>query len=370
MIGTLFMAVAAQAGGAPLFSDDFESGLERWELHDPRCASLVSVDDAHGRALELSPVSAMAHVLMKGSESWSSYRVEGELQFPVDGHSYLGWIYHLTERDGRFDLGSVYVKGNGSYARVNPRRDWNPARNLYEEYRTPLVGERAIEIGRWTPFAVEVHGAACHLYVQDLDTPALTFEHYEGTSGRAGFKPRVVGAPVRLDNIRVTAIGGLSWRGPSLPPGTDHRPASLHTAWQVLGSLERTLPAVEAHPRHESAEWRALEVDPRGAVLTGRHVDFQGPRTVAYFRTTVEVPQGPGSRLEFSTIDDLALWVDGAFAGYAEHDRFAHHDFGRNPRHPPTSWIELGPGAHTVLVRVRGGRYASGGFFARLSAVE
>jgi hypothetical protein len=82
------------------------------------------------------------------------------------------------------------------------------------------------------------------------------------------------------------------------------------------------------------------------------------------------VPEGQRARFELSSLDNLAFWTDGVFDGYFElRDRFAWHDFGRNPDHPRTNGYSLlGPGTHRLLVRVRGGQYATGGFFARLVA--
>ena len=41
-------------------------------------------------------------------------------------------------------------------------------------------------------------------------------------------------------------------------------------------------------------------------------------------------------------------------------------DAGRNPDHPPTDAMTIGPGTHELLIRVRGEQYATGGVFARL----
>lgn len=56
-------------------------------------------------------------------DSGAGVRVEGEVLFPESGHSYLGLIYNYGEAKGRIDFGSIYIKGNDSYIRVNPHRD-------------------------------------------------------------------------------------------------------------------------------------------------------------------------------------------------------------------------------------------------------
>ncbi len=377
LLGCLAAAepAAAQAG-QELFVDDFESGLAGWEIGDPSAIRILETEDpAHANVLLLSPAHAMLSALIRGSEMWDGYRIEGDVSFPADVHNYLGFIYNYAEREGRVDLGSIYIKGNGSYIRVNPRRDWNPSRMLYEEYRTPLTGRDTIRIGHWQRFAAEVVGRVCHFYVGDMTVPKVTFDFYEHEDGKVGFKPRVVGGSTWLDNIRAVAIDRLSYDGPRQPPGIEYRPDLLITDWRVLGPLTRAHVDLEQAP-DPSAEsvfeagaahvWRDAGVDPRGAVVSGRAVDFIGDRTVAYFLASIEVPKGASARFELSSIDHLAVWLNGKFEGYAYRDRLAWHDFGRNPEHPPTGALRLDEGLNRVLIRVRGGVYASGGFFARV----
>jgi hypothetical protein len=380
LLALFALAIPPAATAQPLFEDDFEHGLGGWQVSDPRAVTIVDSGDAtHGGVLRLAPAGARLHALIRGSESWPAYRIEGELLFPTAEHNYLGLIYHYRDSGRRVDLGSIYIKGNGSYIRVNPRRDWNPARMLYEEYRTELSGPEAITIGEWQRFAFEVAGAACHLYVGDLTTPKVTFDLYEADSGRVGFKPRVVGGPVWLDNLRVTAIERLSYRGPRRPLGITYDTADAILDWEVLGPLTRTVPEVEqsggfgagaerVEDDGRELGWEPFAADPRGAVLTARVTEYLGSRTVAYFRTRVDVPAGWRMRVEYSSLDNLVFWTDGVFDGYFElRDGLAWHDFGRNPEHPRTNgYGELGPGSHRLLVRVRGGQYATGGFFARL----
>jgi hypothetical protein len=367
----------ASLQAAEVFVGDFESGLAGWEISDPNAIRIVDSDDpSHGKVLHLAPAHARLHALIRGSEDWAGYRIEGQVLFPNDVHNYLGFIYNYSERGQRADLGSIYIKGNGSYIRVNPRRDWNPARMLYEEFRTALTGPDAIRIGEWQRFAAEVIGTTCHFYVGDMVTPKVTFDLYEFSDGKVGFKPRVVGGPVLLDDVRATAIRELSYEGPGRPSGIDHRPDLLVTTWELMGPLSRADAGLEqaADPlartvldRGTTHEWSDFRTDARGAVVTGRVVDFHGNRTVAYFLTEVEVPDGESARLEFSSIDDLAIWVNGRFKGYAYRDALAWHDFGRNPDHRSTAAVALSTGPNRVLVRVRGGVYASGGFFARVA---
>jgi hypothetical protein len=325
--------------------------------------------------------------LISGSEAWGPVRLELDVLFPDDADNYLGLVYHYRESQvgghARSDFGSLYIKGNGSYVRVNPWRDGNVSRLLYEEYMTPLEAEHAIRIGEWHRVALEVMGAHCHLYVGDSEVPVLTFGLYEATAGALGFNPRVAGAPVWIDNVVATSIDRLSYTGPPIPRIRYH-PDLLITDWQAIGPFAGPVPeiegAIEARPLaldgdHAPYAWRPFETDPRGAVITGAVTEFEGPHPVAYFRTLVHAERARAATLHVSSSDELALWVNGSFHGYiyrngyvfGDRDWNVWHDLATNPEHEATLVdIDLLQGENEILLRARNGQFASGGFFAHL----
>jgi hypothetical protein len=368
--------LSAAERGRVLFEDDFESGVERWIASDPDDVSAVdSGDPAHGRVLQLSPavgfvagvarralglpLAELTYALIPGSEHWGPYRLEGELFFPTRADSYLGVVcHHAGHRD---DFGSAYVisKQSESYIRVNPFYDGNPARALYEELRVDLEPLPR----RWIPFAAEVVGRSLHFYVGDMEMPRLTFALLERRRGRAGLKPRIIGGPVWVDDVRVRAIEAHRYTGPPLP----RAPASVEgivTEWEALGPFDTARPEVERGDPGEA--WTAFETDPRGAVLTGRLLGHASGPGTGYFRTRIESARA--STLEFSTAVPLTIWVDGRTAevegeplGRLDFRRVAWFDFREGAR----QWVELAPGRHAVLVRVDAD-YSGAGFFARL----
>ncbi len=105
------------------FRDDFKGDLSGWELVGAHAVRIRdSGDPEHGRVLELEPDGSVA-ALVKGSDQWGPLRIEADVLFPDDLDNYFGLIYHYTRGETRTDFGSVYIKGNGSYIRVNPWRD-------------------------------------------------------------------------------------------------------------------------------------------------------------------------------------------------------------------------------------------------------
>ena len=367
LLGVLLALQDAAADPAGvLFEDDFEDGLSRWSLHGEGTARIQdSGDPQHGNVLVLAP-NGNAYALINGSEEWSGARLEGEFLFPTGEDAYLGIIYNLRRREDRRDFGVVYVKGNESYLQANPHRDWNVGRKIYPEYRAPLTGSAAVRRGVWQRFAVEVVGRTCHFYVGETPVPQMTFPLFELDSGALGLQPRSVGGEVWVDNVRVARLDRLSYDGPPQPP-VEHDPSSVARGWDVLGPLTRTDDEIARAPASPGLRWRPFETDARGAVVTGKVVDYQGANTVAYFRTRVLRRADGPAVLRISTADDLALWVNGRFAAFIPREDAAWFDFLRNRAHAGQSIpLDLLGGENELVFRARGGVYASGGFFIRV----
>jgi hypothetical protein len=126
--------------------------------------------------------------------------------------------------------------------------------------------------------------------------------------------------------------------------------------------------------------WKPFEVDGRGAVITGQVTEYVGERPVAYFRTIVESDREQKVVLHFSSVDEIALWVNNRFEGFVyrdgymslpENDWNAWYDFWKNPDHGGSRVpVQLTPGTNQLVIRVRNGQFASGGFFLRLELSE
>ncbi|MGH1366474.1 MAG: hypothetical protein ACRBF0_23130 [Calditrichia bacterium] len=360
------------------FYDDFENGLSKWDLNEPQNIQIVqSGDPVHGKVLKLTPGGEFVRALIKDSDGMNRYSVEADVLFPKAEHNYFGLIYHYNQTGDRIDFGSVYIKGNGSYIRVNPRRDYNAHRTLYEEYKTPLVGADAIVIGKWSRFKAEVIDSMCHIYVGDMITPKVTFDAFEFKSGSLGFKPRVVGGAFWLDNVRVSSIAQFSYKGPMQPGGIDYEPEQLITDWQVVGPFCGTLSELEKegfqpekiYTEHGGAanRWHKFTTDKRGCVVSGKLTEFTGGRNVAYFHTVIHADSAEVVNLHTSSNEAQAYWLNGEFLGYGRAARYAWYDFWKNPDHKGYSRrIKLKPGDNSLLIRVRGGKYAGGGFFAHI----
>jgi hypothetical protein len=358
---------AGAAGKRLRFSDDFEKGLERWErVGDGGVFVQESGDPVHRKVMVLRPQGDVL-ALIPGSDQWGAMRIEGDVMFPDEQNSYFGVAYNYRRDGDRSDFGLIYIKGNGNYLLPNPQRDFNVGRLLYEEYRTPLEGDAAIEIGKWKRFALEVVENEAHFYVGESTTPRMTFPLFEFDSGLAGLQPRSVGSDVWVDNISVTSIDKFSFVGPARPEAFQYDPEALLTDWEVAGPMPHTRDDLARSPDAHPQMWRPFACDARGAVITARVVDYHGPDAVAYFRARVVTDVGGPAMLNISTIDDLALWVNGRFHWFIPRDDHAWYDFWRNPAHDGQHIpIQLVSGENEIVVRVRGGVYASGGYFAWL----
>ena len=371
------LSLAQPVWGQQLFSEDFENGLSRWDLISPRWFRIVdSGDSAHGKVLEMTPGGTVVYALIKGSEQWSGVKIEGDVLFPDDSHNYMALIYNYDDSRGRLDMGSIYIKGNGSYIRVNPRWDGNPARKLYEEYRAELTGDSAIRIGEWQHFKAEIIGSMCHFYVGDMETPKVTLDLPYFPSGRLGFKPRVVGSGARIDNITVSSIEEFRYQGLARPRVIDYEREKLITQWHVIGPFARRHLDLENdgfRPEKNYAEdgkehrWRPFAADSRGAVLSGRITEALGGRGRAYLHANLRAEKEETVDLVFSSAEELFIWVNGEPDGWLYPMRLAWYDFWKNPEHDPgpagAGRVKLRRGDNELLILVNGGTYAGGGFW-------
>ncbi len=367
-----------------IFFDDFENGLEKWDLNNPAKLPIIdSGNDEHGKALSLVPGGHNVHALIKNSDGWTNIKIEGDVLFPDDEHNYLGFIYNYNVRGTRVDYGCIYIKGNGSYVRVNPHRDGHVSRVLHEEYRTPLTGDAAIVPGEWQHFKMEVMGTVCHFYVGDMETPKLTFDFHEFSSGRVGFEPRVSGSECWIDNISVSSISGFHYEGPVLPEGIDHKPHQLITDWDAIGPFRRRVDSIEKDvfssnqtytEVRTNSRWIPFEADGRGCVVSGKIIEWMSGRNYAYFHSEIIAAKSQKSKLQFSTTNDLQVWINGRPVGEIGRTQFAWYDFWENPQHAGGEMeVTLKKGANHLVILDRGlgfKGYSGDGFYARIALEE
>jgi len=371
-------------------SDDFENGLDQWEFLDMRTmaplsneAGLVdSEDKEHGKVLSLPPGQLIA--LIKGSDHWNNYKVEGDVYFP-DSDSLMGLVYNLNlvprpnwnGKDNRLrtEFGSVYIKCGGSYIRVNPHYDGTAGRALYDDYKTPLVGDAAIKVKEWKHFKYEVFGGDIHLYVDDMEKPKLTFHGYHHTSGRVGFRPRSAGSECWIDNVQVSTINELSFKGQVVPENVTWERDKLITDWDAIGPFSSRVMEIEESEvimdRAYTVEgheyrWASFLTDNRGCVISGKISDFNLPgRKLAYFRTLIHSDTETDSMLRFSSRSKLTVFVNGKAVGNIRQVEHIWPDFWKVKRHAPTDVeVSLKKGTNHIIVLVDGGQYAGDGFYA------
>ena len=366
-----------------LFEDNFEGNLSAWEINNTESIKIIdSQDPKQGKVLVLNPNSNVS-ALINNSDQWGPLKVEGKMLFPKNEQNYLGFIYNYKKSSEREDFGLLYLKGNGSYIRANPWRDGNVSRLLYEEYKTNLVEDQAIKIGKWHTFKVEVFNEICHLYINDMEKPKITFGLFELKSGKIGFQPRVTGGGVWIDDIKVGSIKQLSYEGENIP-NIKYESDSLITEWDVFGPLPKPNLAIEQTVNFEDAtkdinganlNWENFKTDARGALITGRITEYQGENTLAYFRTFLVAEKDKTVNLHFTTTDELTLYLNGKDVGRVyrdgyvsrENDWNAWYDFWKNPKHKGRKKkVSLKKGKNQLVVRVRNGQFASGGFFVYL----
>ncbi len=388
---------ALLCGDTISFYDDFEHGTDKWEFSTPFKISVKdSGDPAHGKVLAMSSGGPMVYALVKGSGNWTNVRIEGELCFPAGFSHYLGVIYNYRVIGDRADFGSIFVYGRqkdptnpwtrgktevppaidflGEIILPNPHRDSNASRLLYPEYKVRLEGDDVVEPGKWHRFKLETVGRECHFYLHDMNVPKMTFAQHEFDSGRVGFKPRYGGYPTWVDNVRITSIDGFGYKGPDLPQGIVYTPEKMLTRWHAVGPFCEQMTEVEEGGYRQNATytnynreyvWRELNADDRGCLHPGRVIDRFSGNWYGYFHTEIISDSDKEAILEFSTGNQLTLWLNGEPLPGVQGQKLIWYDFLDNPAHKGSNVkVTLKKGINRLMVMVRGGRYGGDGFYA------
>lgn len=372
----LAISPAAQEISSPvqgsLLIDDFESGLDRWTTESPDGIEVVLEPDSTNHVLQLTPKRrGYVHTLIANSTDWRDVRFEGRFLFPTEGDGYLGFLYNHQEKPERTDFGCLYVKSNGSYIRISPHYDGHPSWRLYEDFRVDLEGERRIRVGHWHRFRLDVRANNAELFIDDLSTPAASFDLFAAVSGSLGLEARPGGGePVWVDDVRVTRLE------PSTADAASDRPAAQRSAeatltWQVQGPVRPDDDTSQSRPELPETEWRAITPDVRGAVITALVTQSRsGDLDVAYLRARFEVAEddaGTPVWLAISAANRIDVWLNEYYRGTVAPERFIWSDYLYSFDHPGAR-IPLSPkaGENQILLRVHGRNFAGGGFYADL----
>lgn len=382
MLVVLFACSSAQSRlqNERILADDFERGIDNWQVDDPMSFRIISSGDTtHKNVLSLSPNQTAQCVLLKNSANLNGIRIEGEVLFPTNGHNYFGLVYNYNKTDDRVDFGCLYVKGNDSYIRVNPHRDGNASRALYEEYKTDFEGDEKIERNTWYPFKAEVIDSVCHFYFHNMDVPKVTFSLHEFSSGSIGFKPRFAGDEVWIDNVTLTSVNDFGYHGIQKPERIQYRPESMLTDWYSLGPLKsRSITTENGAADFEkdlvidgqTYRWEKFETDGRGCVVVGKVSRYSNVYKNCYFATTVQSDEQTESVLKVSSLNDVMVWVNNAYAGEIQKQQYVWYDFNVNENHKGEELnINLVKGANDILFFVRGGNYSGDGFYACIEGI-
>lgn len=358
--------------GQTLFHDDFEAGLGKWEYRGSGIAQIIATEDmTHRSVLKLTPNKSAECVLIKGSDAWKNVVITGQALFPTDQHDYLGLVYNHQEAD-RIDFGCIYIKGRGSYIRVNPHRDGNASRALYEEYKTALTGNSEVKVNQWFAFKAEITGSECHFYVVDMEKPKVIFRYFENHQGKIGFKPRLVGGEVWVDKISVNRIEGLSYAAES--HGIRYQRGEMLNDWKAIGPFQSRIAEVEKskedipiHVDGKTRRWSTFTTDARGCLVAGKVCRYATDEKLAYFSTEIDSEKQWQTEIQFSSLNNLHVWVNSTYTGTVEKQRHAWFDAFQNAEHAGNSLpITLHKGSNRILVLVEGGNYSGDGLYARI----
>ncbi len=385
-----------------VFNDNFENGLDNWEITCPHRVKIVESNDSiHKKVMALYPHGPAVYALIKGSEDWSNYSIEADFLFPINHHHYLGFIYNYVENGNRVDFGSIFLFGPyaadsdsewqkiyreylytripnyepGNVILVNPHRDGNASRLLYNEFTNKLPSDSAVKVNEWHKFKAEVMGRKCHFYIDNMQIPKITFDYFEFSKGKTGFKPRLSGSEVWIDNIKVFPINEFSYIGENIPKNIVYKPDDLITKWDYLGPF---------YHRHDEAAtdfnknqkytdsgieygWNTIKADERGCILVGKITRESLGQDLVYFHHSLYSEADQNAKIKFSSTIPLVIWVNNMFYDKVENMHSIWYDFNYNQDHKGNEKeIQLNKGNNDIIILVYGGRYGGDGFYASI----
>lgn len=373
-ITLFFLFNTAIAFSQNLFYESFENGLINWQYTDSNIVQLFETQDTlHNTILKLIPNRTSDCLLIKNSDQWDSVMIEGEVLFPTNQHNYLGLVYNYQKRE-RKDFGCIYIKGNGSYVRVNPHRDGNASRALYEEYKTKLKEDRAIIINKWIPFKAEIIGSEIHFYVKNMSEPVVVFNDLEFSNGMIGFKPRFAGAECWLDNIKVRKIVEFSNSDKYSCKSHVYEKENMLYNWHAIGPFNKRLNEIETANSENSVildknnyNWFKFDTDARGCIVAGKICRYTTNEKFAYFSTTISYDKATKANLMFSTLNNLHVWVNSEYLGMVDKQKYAWYDFDTNMDHNGRSIpVIFKKGTNRILILVEGANYSGDGFYSKI----
>ncbi len=182
----------------------------------------------------------------------------------------------------------------------------------------------------------------------------------------------MVGGEVWLDNITVDHIEGFSYT--SLVPSSEivYHKDQMITDWIVLGPFNKRVDEVEesanTHPivfDKQEYDWSESFADARGCVLAGKICRYSSDQKFAYFSTKIQSKNEVQTEIQFSSLNNLLIWVNSKYVGAIEKQRHAWFDFFQDPDHAGNSLqIRLNKGTNRILVLVEGANYSGDGFYS------
>lgn len=211
--------------------------------------------------------------------------------------------------------------------------------------------------------------SVCHFYVGDMNTPKMTFPHFEFKKGRIGFEPRVDGSEVWLDNVEVKKLVAFTYKGFPIPD-IHYQHDSRLIKWESLGPFRDTSNTVEQMFRAQTVDsfaWQLFLPDARGCIVAGKVTAWSNYLRTAYFKYSFQSEVDREGSLYVSSTNSLAIWSNGR-RSEVKAGQSAWYDVGRNEKHANTLIpVTLKKGTNTIYVRVDGqgvfDGYSGDGFF-------
>ncbi|MES2676664.1 MAG: hypothetical protein V4660_20675 [Pseudomonadota bacterium] len=196
-----------------------------------------------------------------------------------------------------------HLSGQADAIQYAPTYNQQTAWQLY--YGDGYTAKLDIPTNRWIKFIIEVSGSQARVFVDNLNSPALSVTLLKGKSSPGKIVVSSGGDGVYMANFRLKKMSNVNF--------TDAPPEKIVEGtlqkWSLSKAISVDDPASKNLSLLHSSEWQAVEPEASGLVNVSRYRALvNGNPSVVYARTIIKSEKKQRIKLEFGYSDDVTIF--------------------------------------------------------------
>lgn len=196
-----------------------------------------------------------------------------------------------------------HLSGQADAIQYAPTYNQQTAWQLY--YGDGYTAKLDIPTNRWIKLTIEVKGSQARVFVDNLNSPALSIPLLKGKSGPGRIVLNNGGDGVYMANFRLKKMSNVNFADAAAEKiiAGALRNWSLSKAFSVDDPASRNLSLLDSN------EWQAVEPEASGLVNVSRYrALINGSPSLVYARTIMKSEKKQRVKLEFGYSDDVTIF--------------------------------------------------------------